>query len=239
VGYTSRRDRKKEPQIVSAKAYRHKKTLFFIIFFYVYLLLSLSVRKSERFYYMLHRRCHMILCAAASKTTPPTPPTTGSGAAPRPPRMRMAEPMPTKDRFPPALYNSIDPRRRLACLIDGNTVTPRMYLPLVQSIVKKDSVALLHRVFAHDMTQEWKDAIEETNGYEAFRVETFIPISMQMGADAHHIAEYRNDNKFQGIVYVCAPEDLVRFKKFFPRLAGIGLHQRIVDSSMNEVISDA
>lgn len=42
---------------------------------------------------------------------------------------------------------------------------------------------------------------------EFFRVERFIPIAMQIEADAQHIYNYRNFNKIEGVCYVCHEVD--------------------------------
>ncbi|GET85580.1 hypothetical protein, conserved [Leishmania tarentolae] len=42
---------------------------------------------------------------------------------------------------------------------------------------------------------------------EYFRVERFIPIAMQMEADARHIYEFRHTNKVEGVCYVCHQVD--------------------------------
>lgn len=42
---------------------------------------------------------------------------------------------------------------------------------------------------------------------EYFRVERFIPIAMQMEADARHLYEFRHMNKVEGVCYVCHEVD--------------------------------
>ncbi|TPP52937.1 hypothetical protein CGC20_27315 [Leishmania donovani] len=43
--------------------------------------------------------------------------------------------------------------------------------------------------------------------FEYFRVERFIPVAMQMEADARHLYEFRHTNKVEGVCYVCHEVD--------------------------------
>ena len=147
-----------------------------------------------------------------------------------------SEPMPTKDRFPPRGYSAMDPRIRLAVLIDGSKVSPEEYKSslavLLDGPQSKKYVILLHRVFLYEITSGWRNPFSEY-GFtpEPFRVESFIPIPMQMGADAHHIMEYRDDNKYTGIAYVCASEEKSHFTRLVILMKGYGVHQLVLDST--------
>lgn len=64
---------------------------------------------------------------------------------------------------------------------------------------------------------------------EWFRVDRFIPVSMQMSADANHIYEYRTQNKVEGIAYVCTSAERQRFEVYFDRLVGRSFAQFAFD----------
>lgn len=64
---------------------------------------------------------------------------------------------------------------------------------------------------------------------EWFRVDRFIPVSMQMSADANHIFEYRSQNKVEGVCYVCTSVERQRFEVYFDRLQGRGYSQFAFD----------
>ena len=64
---------------------------------------------------------------------------------------------------------------------------------------------------------------------EWFRVDRFIPVSMQMSADANHIYEYRSQNKVEGIAYVCTSVERQRFEVYFDRLVGRSFAQFAFD----------
>ncbi|CCW68862.1 unnamed protein product, partial [Phytomonas sp. Hart1] len=48
---------------------------------------------------------------------------------------------------------------------------------------------------------------------EFFRVERFIPIPMQIEADAQHLYSFRNHNKIEGVFYVCQEMDFAMYEK--------------------------
>lgn len=48
---------------------------------------------------------------------------------------------------------------------------------------------------------------------EYFRVERFIPIPMQMEADAQHIHDFRAQNKVEGVCYVCTETDRAVYER--------------------------
>lgn len=64
---------------------------------------------------------------------------------------------------------------------------------------------------------------------EWFRVDRFIPVSMQMSADANHIYEYRTQNKVEGVAYVCTSVERQRFEVYFDRLVGRSFAQFAFD----------
>ena len=181
-------------------------------------------------------------------TTPPNTPKPKVSEAPNPfrqSRSRMAEPMPIKDRFPPQGYNRLDTRCRLAVLIDASKITPNMYdkelLPVLMSndSVKKDYLILLQRLFAHEISVDWKRTFPPFDKVpEPFTVESFIPVTMQMTADAYHITEWRSDNKYGGLVFVCASEDRVCFELLTQRMAGHEMKHMILDSAGTLTLHD-
>ena len=66
---------------------------------------------------------------------------------------------------------------------------------------------------------------------EFFRVEKFIPVSMQMGADANHLFQFRQLNMTQAVCYVCTELERPLFEKYFDRLKGNGFNQYSFDEA--------
>lgn len=65
---------------------------------------------------------------------------------------------------------------------------------------------------------------------EWFRMDRFIPVNVQMAADAQHIFDFRLGNKVEGVVFVCTEsERAARFEKYFARLQGQGFSQLSFD----------
>ncbi|ORC93370.1 uncharacterized protein TM35_000012470 [Trypanosoma theileri] len=75
---------------------------------------------------------------------------------------------------------------------------------------------------------------------EFFRVERFIPISMQMEADANHIFDFRRQNKVEAICFVCGEVDRGVFEGFLTNIAGNGFNQYVLDElgMAKEVLED-
>ncbi|EAN89073.1 hypothetical protein C3747_13g460 [Trypanosoma cruzi] len=75
---------------------------------------------------------------------------------------------------------------------------------------------------------------------EFFRVERFIPVSMQMEADANHIFDFRLQNKIEAVCFVCTEVDRGVFEGFLPNIAGNGFNQYILDElgMAKEVLED-
>ena len=139
--------------------------------------------------------------------------------------------VPTKDRFPPRAYDPQDPRRKLAVLIDVSRFASVDAFRSIDPKVEEVGAPILYRFFDTELRQEWKDLLTERPSFEWFRVERFIPIHMQMAADAHHIADHCRDNKIQGIVYVVSETDKYHYEQYFDRLRGKGLNQYIFDEN--------
>lgn len=55
---------------------------------------------------------------------------------------------------------------------------------------------------------------------EYFRVERFIPIPMQMEADAQHLYDFRFQNKIQGVCYVCHEVDRALYSALMSQQLG-------------------
>ncbi|KPA73422.1 putative mitochondrial hypothetical protein [Leptomonas pyrrhocoris] len=215
---------------------------------------------------------------------------------------------PVKDRIPPVPTDLVDPRRRLAVLVDGSNLnvisdgctsmeqlyrTSALFSTVLPAVLMV-GVPVLLRVFAHQLPSAWEpliagnssrfgghhhnssssedaslaerdmDGVEGSAGEEAanggsggnggggegfgmeggaaagspsstrplsliplpapsatpsalsaqprvqveyFRVERFIPIAMQLEADARHLYELRSLNKIEGVCYVCHEVD--------------------------------
>ncbi|EKF32873.1 hypothetical protein MOQ_003267, partial [Trypanosoma cruzi marinkellei] len=75
---------------------------------------------------------------------------------------------------------------------------------------------------------------------EFFRVERFIPVSMQMEADANHIFDFRRQNKIEAVCFVCTEVDRGVFEGFLPNIAGNGFNQYVLDElgMAKEVLED-
>ncbi|ESL10821.1 hypothetical protein TRSC58_01439 [Trypanosoma rangeli SC58] len=75
---------------------------------------------------------------------------------------------------------------------------------------------------------------------EFFRVERFIPVSMQMEADANHIFDFRRQNKIEAVCFVCGEVDRGVFEGFLPNIAGNGFNQYVLDElgMAREVLED-
>jgi hypothetical protein len=145
---------------------------------------------------------------------------------------------PTKDRFPPRLYNPQDPRRRLAVLIDANKIPPSVFRKTIEPALADIGIPILFRAFDHELLPAWQAAISGTAEQsptdkgcviEWFRVERFIPISLQMAADANHIFEYREFNKIEGVCYVTSELDKTHVENHLVRLKGQKFNQYIFD----------
>jgi hypothetical protein len=74
-----------------------------------------------------------------------------------------------------------------------------------------------------------KRSVDNPACMEFFRVEKFIPISMQIGADANHLAEFKSLNMTQGIVYVCTKLERPMYEQYFERLRGTQMNQYSFD----------
>lgn len=155
---------------------------------------------------------------------------------------------PTKDRFPPRAYDPANPKRRLAVLIDANKVEADTFCRNIEPALQTIGFPILIRVFDHDLTDSWRgligpgrlstdEAIRQSSpqrsvpgvAFEYFRVEKFIPISMQIGADANHIFEFRSFNKIEGVCYVCTELERPKYELLFARIAKQGFNQYCFD----------
>lgn len=112
-------------------------------------------------------------------------------------------------------------KKRLAVLIDGDFLSVQSYFTKVEPAIKKSFLmktesqqqqqqqqvaisVLMHRVFSqqHPIRQEWQQVVLNRSGsFESFKVQRFIPIHIQMIADAAHISQLRLQNRVQGIVF--------------------------------------
>jgi hypothetical protein len=118
-----------------------------------------------------------------------------------------------KDGRPPSAYDASDARPRFAVLIDGDKVSRRTYdervAPHLARLVNGGSFAgVLHRVFTHDLAPDWHHLVSTLPSWESFRVERFLPLPLQVVADAVHISRLRRRNLIQGVVLVCAAPEV-------------------------------
>ena len=139
-------------------------------------------------------------------------------------RSRDQTSVPVKDRYPPAKYDPSDTNLRLVVLVDGNLVSWRSVDGLKDAFAKIGRPMLI-RMFSHELKKEWHPAIVAKE-VEWFRVEKFIPIHMQIVADAGHVVRYRNDNSTQGLCFVVADVETPQYVEYFsrPELRGVGLY---------------
>lgn len=152
-----------------------------------------------------------------------------SRAPPPPPKgSRTQEYMPTKDRLPPRGYNPEDPRRRLAILVDAHKLTVEKFRK-VDPLLEEVGAPILFRFFEYELNPAWREYMTERPSFEWFRVERFIPLHLQMAADANHIARYCRVNKIEGIVYLVSETEKFQYQGYFGRLAGQGLNQYVFD----------
>jgi hypothetical protein len=138
------------------------------------------------------------------------------------------EQQPTKDRFPPLATNLKDPRRRLAVLVDASKVSAAAYTH-VSAGFEEIGVPTLTRIFAHDLADDWRAVVEGPGAVEFFRTERFVPVHMQIAADAAHIVQFRDRNKLEAVVFMCTEAERDAFEKYFDRLRGKGVNQYCYD----------
>ena len=136
-------------------------------------------------------------------------------------RPKPRAPIVMKDRTPHPGTVVNDGKRKLAVLVDASKVNGDIY-PYVDDIVKNKGAICLRRYFDYDPKPNWK-ALETSYGFEWFRVDGFIPVHMQLAADAAHIIEYRRDNLISGICMVVTTTEAENYAKFYDRLKGNGV----------------
>ncbi|EPY28118.1 hypothetical protein STCU_05292 [Strigomonas culicis] len=71
---------------------------------------------------------------------------------------------------------------------------------------------------------------------EFFRVERFIPIPMQIEADAQHIYNYRHYNKIEGVCYVCHEVDRAIYERLMEK--NVQPHPSSQKSFFNQFLFD-
>lgn len=154
---------------------------------------------------------------------------------------------PVKDRFPPKALDPNNPKRKLAVLVDAQKVDADIYCNIIEPAVSEVGVPVLVRVFEHELSPEWRKLIASGRvkggpggvgasmrgldgvAIEWFRVERFIPVAMQIVADANHIFEYKHFNQIDGVCYVCTELDRAHYELMLERLRGRGFNQYILD----------
>lgn len=146
-----------------------------------------------------------------------------------------------KDRvpfpIPPMDANAPAPQRynKVAVLIDGSQsggVSASEYKALEATALRKgsDGVVVLRRVFHQPGTSTTSGGMtttEEQGGLtwpslvtsqvlfnlEPFRVDSFIPINVQLAADAQHLMEFRKQNTLKSIYLVVAKENVAAYEQ--------------------------
>jgi hypothetical protein len=122
-----------------------------------------------------------------------------------------------KDRYPPRLYDAANPKRRLAVLVDGSMVSAESYTALAGKLAAVGA-PIVTRVFDTELKPAWQ-ALVVANSVEWFRVEKFIPVHMQMSADAAHVVRYRHQNMVEGVCFVCAESETGFYEQVLERRA--------------------
>lgn len=158
------------------------------------------------------------------------------------------EQMPIKDRSPPAAYDPRNPKRKLAVLVDAQKIDADVFCKSIEPVIGEVGVPVLIRLFDYDLNSKWQsitagglaDAGSDGQSVprrsavapsiEWFRVERFIPISMQLAADANHIFDFRNFNRIDGVCYVCTELERPQYEAILMnRLKGRGFNQYLFD----------
>lgn len=155
--------------------------------------------------------------------------------------------VPTKDRSPPMAYDPLNPKRKLAVLVDAQKVDADVFCRNIEPALHQVGVPILIRLFDHELSPRWasitaggladaKDGTSEAvqrpsvgPSIEWFRVERFIPVSMQIMADANHIYDYRSYNCVDAACYVCTELERPHYEALFSRLKGNGFNQYLFD----------
>lgn len=173
------------------------------------------------------------------------------------PKQSNNDQLPIKDRSPPKAYDPQNPKRRLAVLVDASKVDADVFCRSVEPILPEVGVPVLIRIFDHHLSKPWKNltaghlsaAAEDAAKASAagaalavpqrtsmsptiewFRVERFIPISMQMAADAQHIFDFRDFNRIEAVSFVCSELDRPYYEAtLLQRLKGKGFNQYLYD----------
>ncbi|KNH07388.1 hypothetical protein XU18_1920 [Perkinsela sp. CCAP 1560/4] len=122
-----------------------------------------------------------------------------------------------KDRVPFPGTSINDGRQKLAVLVDGRNVLPEIY-PLVDKAIEGKGLICLRRYFDYSTSAKWK-GLQSTYGFEWFRVDNFVPLHMQIMADALHIAQYKNLNMIDGVILVVTRSQGDAFSEYHKRLA--------------------
>mmetsp|Transcript_72696 Transcript_72696/g.84431 ORF Transcript_72696/g.84431 Transcript_72696/m.84431 type:complete len:292 (+) Transcript_72696:32-907(+) len=170
------------------------------------------------------------------------------------------EQLPIKDRSPPKAYDPQNPKRRLAVLVDASKVNADVFCRSIEPLLPEIGVPVLIRIFDYELQPLWKpvtaghlssatqEAATQRGGssqnqvvtrgasssnsptIEWFRVERFIPISMQIAADAQHIFDFKEFNRVEGVCFVCSELDRPYYEStLLQRLKGKGFNQYLCD----------
>ena len=130
-------------------------------------------------------------------------------------------PVTMKDRIPLPGTQVHDGKRKLAILADAVKVSSESY-PFIDEIVKTKGTVCLRRYFDYESRPPWK-VLEDTFGFEWFRVDGFIPIHMQIISDAAHLIEYHKENLITAVVMVVTQREAEAYSRYFERLKGNGV----------------
>ena len=143
-----------------------------------------------------------------------------------------------KDRYPPRRYDADEPRRRLAVLVDGSMISAETFAKVLPGIEAAAGVPIVTRIFDTELRAGWQELVV-SNAVEWFRVERFIPVHMQLGADAAHLARYKHLNMVQGLAVVCTASEKGYYEQFYERRGLRGVNVYCFDSEGEHSMRDA
>lgn len=134
--------------------------------------------------------------------------------------------VPIKDRRPTHLAQREDGNRKLAVLINGKEVTPSTYIETIAPKLPQatQGTICVQRMFDYHLgSEDWQGALAADKRLEHFRVDSFIPIHMQMAADVGHIIELSGSNLISGVVMTVSKRHSHLYAEYFSRFKGFGV----------------
>jgi hypothetical protein len=116
---------------------------------------------------------------------------------------------------------------RLAVLVDAEKVSPSAFMLAEQHIAAVGAPVLL-RYFSVDASREWA-AMEQTKKFEHFRVDSFIPVNMQLAADAAHIIDHHKANHADAVAFVVCKAEAAAYEVLLDNFKDSGVALFVFD----------